>query len=110
VIQRSQPKDFRSVYKNIPSLSFGIQQYHLTDCNSFKAYVDPKIYYIDSLKDLVAEYLKTDVSKRRKRGVLDFVGEISKILFGTLTQADAREYNSHINQYCIANYLGRIDA
>jgi hypothetical protein len=34
----------------------------------------------------------------RKRGVPDFVGEISKILFGTLTQADAREYNSHINQ------------
>jgi hypothetical protein len=66
--------------------------YHLTDCNSFKVYVEPKIYYIDSLKDLVAEYLKTDASKRRKRGVLDFVGDISKILFGTLTQADAREY------------------
>jgi hypothetical protein len=72
--------------------------YYLTDCNSFKAYVSPKINYIDSLRDLVAEYLKTDVSKRRKRGVLDFVGEISKILFGTLTQADARQYNSHIDQ------------
>jgi hypothetical protein len=46
----------------------------------------------------VDEYLKTDVSKRKKRGVLDFVGEISKILFGTLTQADARQYNSHIDQ------------
>jgi hypothetical protein len=42
--------------------------------------------------------MKTGVSKQRKRGVLDFVGEISKILFRTLTQADAREYNSHINQ------------
>jgi hypothetical protein len=72
--------------------------YHLTDCNYFKAYVNPKIYYIYTLEDLVAEYLKTGVSKRRKRGVLDLVGEISKILFGTLTQAHAREYNSHINQ------------
>jgi hypothetical protein len=72
--------------------------YHLTDCNSFKTYVNAKIYYIDTLKDLVAEYLTTEVSKRRKRGVLDFVGEISKILFGTLTQAEAREYNSYINQ------------
>jgi hypothetical protein len=72
--------------------------YHLTDCTSFKTYVNPKIRYINTLKDLVAEYLKTDVPKRKKRGVLDFVGEISKILFGTLTQSDAREYNSHISQ------------
>jgi hypothetical protein len=47
---------------------------------------------------LVAEYAQTDPVKRKKRGVLDFVGEISKILFGTLTQSDAREYNSHISQ------------
>jgi hypothetical protein len=26
------------------------------------------------------------------------VGEISNILFGTLTQSDAREYNKHIGQ------------
>ena len=87
--------------KRVSNYCHGLERapwYHLTDCNSFKAYINQKVYYIDSLKDLVAEYLKTDVSYRRKRGVLDFVGEISKILFGTLTQADAREYNSHINQ------------
>jgi hypothetical protein len=35
---------------------------------------------------------------RMKRGVLNFVGEISKILFGTLTQSDARSYNEHISE------------
>jgi hypothetical protein len=58
-----------------------------------------KVKYIDNLKDLVAEYL-TDNQKsdrRCKRGILNFVGEISKILFGTLTQPDARNYK-HITE------------
>jgi hypothetical protein len=60
-----------------------------------------KSKYIDNLKDLVAEYL-TDNNKssnyRSKRGILNFVREISKILFGTLTQSDARNYNKHITE------------
>jgi hypothetical protein len=30
--------------------------------------------------------------------VLNCIGEISKILFGTLTQADAKGYNKHISE------------
>ena len=66
-------------------------QYHLTDCKSFKPYVTPKIWYINNIKDLVVDYLKTETSRRRKHGVLDFIEEISKILFGTFTQKDAKE-------------------
>jgi hypothetical protein len=57
--------------------------------------------YIDNLKDLVAEYLtenNQNSNHRSKRGVLNFVGEISKILFGTMTQADARNYNKQITE------------
>jgi methyl-accepting chemotaxis protein len=35
---------------------------------------------------------------RTKRGVLNFIREISKILFGTLTQSDARKYNEYIKE------------
>jgi hypothetical protein len=58
-------------------------------------------FYIDNLKDLVAEYLtenNQNSNHRSKRGVLNFVGEISKILFGTMTQADAKNYNQHITE------------
>jgi methyl-accepting chemotaxis protein len=73
--------------------------YHYTDCSSFTQYVGTKAQYIDDMKELVLEYLQPEQqSNRRKRGVLDFVGEISKILFGTLTQSDAKEYNEHISQ------------
>jgi hypothetical protein len=33
-----------------------------------------------------------------QQGVLNFIGEISKILFGTLTQSDAKSYNDHIRE------------
>jgi hypothetical protein len=54
--------------------------------------------YIDNLKDLVAEYLTGSKNShhRSKRGILSFVGEITKNLFGTLTQSDARNYNKRI--------------
>jgi hypothetical protein len=55
--------------------------------------------YIDNLKDLVAEFLTENTQNsnhRPKRGVLNFVGEISKILFRALTQSDARNYTKQI--------------
>ena len=73
--------------------------YYLTDCGTFQQYVRSKIHYIDNLKNLIAEYL-VDTNKkttRTKRGVLNFVGDIAKILFGTLSQSDAEKYNSHIS-------------
>ena len=74
--------------------------YHYTDCAAFGQYMRSKGKYIDNLKDLVAEYMtdNQNSNQRFKRGVLNFVGEISKILFGTLTQADARDYNEHISE------------
>jgi hypothetical protein len=60
-----------------------------------------KSKYIDNLKDLIAEYISGNTEKsnyRSKRGVLDFVGEVSKLVFGTLTQSDARNYNRHISE------------
>jgi hypothetical protein len=60
-----------------------------------------KSRYIVNLKDLVAEYLtdnNQNSNHRSKRGVLNFVGEVSKIIFGTLTQSEARNYNRHITE------------
>jgi hypothetical protein len=40
---------------------------------------------------LKPELVEVRISERRKRELLYFVREISKLLFGTLTQAGARE-------------------
>lgn len=62
-----------------------------------------KSIYIDNLKDLlvIAEYLTGNSQNSNhwsKGDVLNFVGEVSKILCGTLTQSDARNYNKHITE------------
>jgi hypothetical protein len=75
--------------------------YHYTDCGAFGQYRSSKTKYIDNLKDLVAEYWVDDnqeSNRRFKRGVLHFVREISKLLFGTLTQSDTRAYNKRISK------------
>ena len=69
-----------------------------SDCKSFKPYVDSKIWYIENIKAFVVDYLKAETSRRKKRGVLDSIDDISKILFGTLTPSDAKEYNEHISR------------
>ena len=71
--------------------------YHLTNCAAFQNYINPKTRAIDNLKNLIGEYLADENLKRNRRGVLNFIGDISKILFGTLTQSDADEYNQHIS-------------
>ena len=75
--------------------------YYLTDCGAFQQYVKSKIHYVDNLKNLIAEYLVDSNEPKRsrtKRGVLNFVGDIAKILFGTLSQSDAEKYNNHISE------------
>jgi hypothetical protein len=37
--------------------------------------------------------------KRKKRGVFNFIGEISKVLFGTMDEEDARYYNEQIKLF-----------
>ena len=51
------------------------------------------------------EYLIFDVTDhrlkntRRRRGVFNFIGEISKVLFGTLDNEDATYYNEQIKHF-----------
>ena len=71
--------------------------YAMTDCQSFASYVRSKIRYVEQLKDIVADYLYTQ-PEGKKRGILNFGGDVLKFLFGTLTQADANRYTRHTEQ------------
>jgi hypothetical protein len=57
VPQRSQTTDFRSVYTNIPSLSFGIQELHLA-------------FYADALFTLLRDIVIQEASSCKYLGVI----------------------------------------
>jgi hypothetical protein len=48
------------------------------------------------LKEMTGQQTK---GNRKKRGVFNFIGEISKILFGTMDEGDARYYNEQIKLF-----------
>lgn len=72
--------------------------YSYTGCQSFRPYVNNKIRQLERLRDILADYLQAEQTHRTKRGVLDFVGQVSKILFGTLDEDDAKYYTSKIGE------------
>ena len=73
--------------------------YGMTDCLSFRPYVKNKIRYLERLKNIVSDYVTDESnSSRKKRAVLDFVGKISKILFGTLDYDDSVYYTNKITE------------
>lgn len=98
-------ESLRQVKKHVQSVSQfcdGIKNqtwYGYTDCLAFRSYIGNRIRYVERLKDIVADYtVEEPIPKRRKRGVLNFIGHISKILFGTLDNDDAAYYTSKISE------------
>jgi hypothetical protein len=51
------------------------------------------------LKQTTGNQAATEMGKGKRNGVLNFMGELSKILFGTMDEADARYCNGQIKLF-----------
>jgi hypothetical protein len=71
-----------------------------TDCNHFNTLSTEAFRRIKASENLLRELVGIDKKHlRRRRGALNFVGEIRKILFGTLDSDDADYYNEQIKHF-----------
>jgi len=72
---------------------------NLTDCTKITDYIDRQIKEVEDLKLLVRQLTRIeDMNKSRfKRGVFNFIGGISKVLFGTMDIEDASYYAEKIS-------------
>jgi hypothetical protein len=74
-----------------------------TMCSKFREAVTDSFRHLltseDLLKDIVG---KGYVDHRQKRGIMNFIGEISKVLFGTLDENDAEYHDEQIRKF-VAN-------
>ena len=72
---------------------------NVTDCTQMLHYVPIKINDISNKRQLVYQLARNQESPlRMKRGALNFIGELSKVLFGTMDEADAKYYTEKINR------------
>jgi hypothetical protein len=71
-----------------------------TDCNHFSVLARENFVKVKGSEGLLRELIGgSQEPGRKRRGVLNFVGEISKILFGTLDSDDAEYYNEQIRHF-----------
>jgi hypothetical protein len=69
-----------------------------TDCNHFNTLSVETFKKIKRSENFLRELIG-DNPRRKRRGALNFAGEISKILFGTLDADDANYYNEQIKHF-----------
>jgi hypothetical protein len=71
-----------------------------TTCSHFDDLISSRLGQVRFSERLISEIVEPDNGHRRmKRGVLNFVGKVSKILFGTMDEDDTKYYNDHIEHF-----------
>jgi hypothetical protein len=70
-----------------------------TDCNHFSIISKDTLKQLRRSERLLRELIGNTQPSRRRRGVFNFIGEVSKILFGTLDSDDADFYNEQIKHF-----------
>jgi hypothetical protein len=71
-----------------------------TDCYHFSKIARDKLAQLKRTNDLIRGISGCKIGKvRRKRGIFNFIGEISKVLFGTMDDEDAENYNEQIKHF-----------
>lgn len=71
-----------------------------TACHHLDELTTARLGQLRDTAQLIAEVTgQTDLDIRQKRGLFDFVGKVSKMLFGTLDGDDAQYYNEQIEHF-----------
>jgi hypothetical protein len=70
-----------------------------TACAHFGDEARAKLNELTRAESLVRDITGQQMGNRKKRGVFNFIGELSKIIFGTLDEDDAKFYNDQIKLF-----------
>ena len=86
--------------KHINTLCQEVEIKNWTECNYFYDIARGKLYQVQRTEKLLLDITEHKHSKRRaRRGAFNFIGEVSKILFGTMNDEDAQYYNEQIRHF-----------
>jgi len=71
-----------------------------TGCNQFRSSVTDRFRHLENSAGILTDVIGIKNGKSRwKCGLLNFVGEISKVLFGTMDENDAEYYDERIRHF-----------
>jgi hypothetical protein len=85
---------------HISKLCSATETRNWTDCNHFETIARDKLNQVKGSENVLKDLIESDaVPRRRRRGIFNFIGEVSKTLFGTLDSDDADYYNEQIKRF-----------
>jgi hypothetical protein len=84
-------------YVNKPCTLTEVQNW--TDCNHFSALSRDRFRQLQETERVLNEIIGKPGKTRKRRGALNFIGEVSKVLCGTLDADDADYYNAQIKHF-----------
>jgi hypothetical protein len=90
----------RAYINHVDRLCSSVEIRNWAGCSQFRNSVNDRFQHFEKNAEILADITGSKNGESRwKQGVLNFVGEISKILFGTLDENDAEYYDEHIRQF-----------
>jgi hypothetical protein len=96
----TQSRKLEQYIRHVEKLCQEIEMRNLTDCNHFKDTAREKLNQIRKTEEILLEVTENSHrGTRRKRGLFNFIGEVSKVLFGTMDDDDAKYYNEQIKHF-----------
>lgn len=95
-----QSQKIEQYVKHINKVCHEVGVRNWTDCNHFQEIAKDRLLQIKKTEDIIFDITDHKTGKvRTKRGVFNFIGEISKVLFGTMDNEDAQYYNEQIKHF-----------
>jgi len=89
-----------SYIKHVDRFCNSVEVKNWTGCSQFRESVSDRFRHLRSSDSLLTDTVgKQYEDSRLRRGILNFVGEISKVLFGTLDENDADYYYEQIRKF-----------
>jgi hypothetical protein len=96
----SQSNEIEQYIKHIDKLCQELVVQNWTDCYHFSEISRNKLQQVKRTENLITDISDHKLNKiRKRRDVFNFIGEISKILFGTMDKDDAKYYNAQIKHF-----------
>ena len=90
----------RAYIGHVDKLCNSMEIRNWTGCSQFRSSVTDRFRHLENSAGILTDVIGVKNGESRlKRGILNFVGEISKILFGTLDGNDAEYYEEQIRHF-----------
>jgi hypothetical protein len=85
---------------HVDKLCNSIEIRNWTGCSQFRGSVNDCFRHLENSGGMLTDVIGTKTRESRgRRGILNFVGEVSKVLFGTLDENDAEYYDEKIRHF-----------